>query len=158
MVSQCQKSLGTETKFHSKLIGMVSRINIDTTNAHLHGSSSCLMWLNVFCSPPFPFLALCRPGVIIEPRVTTESSGLLSVSSELRMKVTKANKDDKFYCEVTYLVPGETRMTESNYIDIKVLCEFHKYSNHHDIHISHQILNSVPVCDCSIVVIVNHTD
>lgn len=158
MASQSRTSLGTETTFHYALIRMVSRINIDTTNAHLHGSNSCLIWLNVFCFPPFPFIALCLPVVKIVPSITTESSGLFSVKSELFMKVVKADKDDEFYCEVTYFVPGETRMTETNRINITVHCEFHKYSNHHDIHLSPQILNSAPICDCSIVVIVNYMD
>lgn len=57
--------------------------------------------------------------------ITTESSGLFSVKSELRMKVTKEDKDKTFYCEVTYFVPGGTRMTESERVNIKVLCEFH---------------------------------
>uniref|UniRef100_A0A671WND5 Melanoma cell adhesion molecule b n=1 Tax=Sparus aurata TaxID=8175 RepID=A0A671WND5_SPAAU len=52
--------------------------------------------------------------------VTVESSGLFSVRSELRMKVTKEDKDDQFYCEVTYFVPGGTRMTETNRINITV--------------------------------------
>lgn len=57
------------------------------------------------------------------PSITTESSGLFSLRSELTMKVVKEDKDDQFYCEVTYLVPGETRMTESNRINITVYCE-----------------------------------
>lgn len=67
----------------------------------------------------------CVPGVNILPSVTLESSGLYSVRSELNMKVVKENKDDKFYCEVTYLAPGgETRMTETERINITVYCEF----------------------------------
>ncbi|KAM8768398.1 melanoma cell adhesion molecule b isoform 3-T3 [Acanthopagrus schlegelii] len=58
--------------------------------------------------------------VEIAPSVTVESSRLFSVRSELRMKVTKEDKDDQFYCEVTYFVPGGTRMTETNRINITV--------------------------------------
>ncbi|XP_070827231.1 melanoma cell adhesion molecule b isoform X2 [Chaetodon trifascialis] len=58
--------------------------------------------------------------VKIMPSITTESSGLFSVRSELSMKVMKEDKDDQFYCEVTYFVPGGTRMTETNRINITV--------------------------------------
>ncbi|KAM7413301.1 hypothetical protein PAMA_020607 [Pampus argenteus] len=51
---------------------------------------------------------------------TTESSGLFSVTSELSLKVKEEDKDAEFYCEVTYFVPGETRMTESDPINITV--------------------------------------
>ncbi|XP_077467486.1 melanoma cell adhesion molecule b isoform X1 [Stigmatopora argus] len=51
---------------------------------------------------------------------TTESSGLFSVSSELSLKVMKEDKDAQFYCEVTYLVPGGTKMIETNRINITV--------------------------------------
>lgn len=64
--------------------------------------------------------------VIILPSITIESSGLFSVRSELRMKVVKENKDDRFYCEVNYPAPGgENRMTETERINITVYCEFH---------------------------------
>ncbi|XP_061734649.1 melanoma cell adhesion molecule b isoform X1 [Nerophis ophidion] len=56
----------------------------------------------------------------VVPSITTESSGLFSVRSELSMKVTKEDKNAHFYCEVTYLVPGGTRMTETNTINITV--------------------------------------
>ncbi|XP_077350419.1 melanoma cell adhesion molecule b isoform X2 [Festucalex cinctus] len=58
--------------------------------------------------------------VKVMPSTTTESSGLFSVSSELSLKVTKEDKDAQFYCEVTYLVPGGTRMTETSRINITV--------------------------------------
>lgn len=58
------------------------------------------------------------------PSITMESSGLFSVRSELNMMVVKENKDDKFYCEVNYPAPGgETRMTETERINITVYCE-----------------------------------
>lgn len=69
----------------------------------------------------------------ITPTVTKESSGLVSVKSELSMMVVKENKDDEFYCEVTYLVPGETRMTETNRINITIYCESLSFSTHHKI-------------------------
>ncbi|KAM9359746.1 melanoma cell adhesion molecule b isoform 2-T2 [Symphorus nematophorus] len=59
--------------------------------------------------------------VDIKHSITTESSHLFSITSELNMKVEKANKDDTFYCEVTYFVPGGTRLTESDRIKINVL-------------------------------------
>lgn len=41
------------------------------------------------------------------------------------MMVVKEYKDDKFYCEVNYPAPGgETRMTETERINITVYCEF----------------------------------
>ncbi|XP_074535068.1 melanoma cell adhesion molecule b isoform X2 [Halichoeres trimaculatus] len=58
--------------------------------------------------------------VAIVPRVTIESSGLYSVQSELHLKVEKSDKDDEFYCEVTYFVPGGTRMTETDKMKITV--------------------------------------
>uniref|UniRef100_UPI0037E796ED melanoma cell adhesion molecule b isoform X4 n=1 Tax=Semicossyphus pulcher TaxID=241346 RepID=UPI0037E796ED len=61
------------------------------------------------------------PNVMkVVPRSTIESSGLFSVTSELNMKVVKEHKDDEFYCEVTYFVPGGTRMTETYRINITV--------------------------------------
>lgn len=68
---------------------------------------------------------LCPPVVKVVPSITTESSGLYSVRSELSMKVMKEDKDDLFYCEVTYFVPGGLRMTETSLINITVYCEFH---------------------------------
>uniref|UniRef100_A0A667XSA7 Melanoma cell adhesion molecule b n=1 Tax=Myripristis murdjan TaxID=586833 RepID=A0A667XSA7_9TELE len=52
--------------------------------------------------------------------VTMESSGLYSVRSDLNLKVMKSDKDASFYCEVSYFVPGGTRMTETNRINITV--------------------------------------
>ncbi|XP_041661806.1 melanoma cell adhesion molecule b isoform X2 [Cheilinus undulatus] len=61
------------------------------------------------------------PGEVdVVPTVTVESSGLFSVKSKLNLKVVKEDKDDKFYCEVTYFVPGGTRMTETERISIPV--------------------------------------
>ncbi|XP_038829445.1 cell surface glycoprotein MUC18-like [Salvelinus namaycush] len=52
--------------------------------------------------------------------VTKESSGLYTVQSELYLNVVKEDKDSFFYCEVSYLVPGGTKMTETNKINITV--------------------------------------
>ncbi|XP_075892151.1 melanoma cell adhesion molecule b isoform X2 [Nelusetta ayraudi] len=60
-------------------------------------------------------------NVSISHRTTSESSGLYSVTSELRMRVTKEVKNDFFYCEVSYFVPGETRMMDSLLINVTVL-------------------------------------
>lgn len=69
---------------------------------------------------------MCVKEITIVPSITKESSGLFSVRSELRMKVVKENKDDEFYCEVNFPAPGgETRMTETERINITVYCEFH---------------------------------
>ncbi|KAM6932240.1 melanoma cell adhesion molecule b isoform 2-T2 [Lycodopsis pacificus] len=54
------------------------------------------------------------------PSTTVESSGLFSVKSELIMKVIKEDKDDLFYCEVNFFVPGGLRMTETPHINITV--------------------------------------
>lgn len=55
--------------------------------------------------------------------VTKESSGLYTVQSDLHLNVVKKDKDSFFYCEVSYLVPGGTKMTETNKINITVYCE-----------------------------------
>ncbi|XP_029963935.1 cell surface glycoprotein MUC18-like isoform X2 [Salarias fasciatus] len=61
------------------------------------------------------------PGELhVKSTVTSESSGLFSVMSELRMKVVKEDKDAQFYCEVTYFVPGATLMTETSRINVTV--------------------------------------
>lgn len=70
-------------------------------------------------------IVLCVPVVKIVPSITTESSRLFSVRSELSMKVVKEDKDNVFYCEVSYFVPGETRMTETKRINITVYCEYY---------------------------------
>ncbi|CAG6003590.1 unnamed protein product [Menidia menidia] len=58
--------------------------------------------------------------VDVSSSTTSESSGLFSVWSELSMTVKKEDKDAQFYCEVTYFVPGATRMTESPRINVTV--------------------------------------
>ncbi|XP_026047129.1 melanoma cell adhesion molecule b isoform X1 [Astatotilapia calliptera] len=60
------------------------------------------------------------PEVVVTSSTTIESSGLFSVQSELTMKVKKEHKDAVFYCEVIYFVPGATKMTESQHINITV--------------------------------------
>ncbi|XP_069546400.1 melanoma cell adhesion molecule b isoform X4 [Brachyistius frenatus] len=52
--------------------------------------------------------------------ITRESSGLYSVTSELRMKVVKEDEDADFYCEVTFFLPGATSMTETTRINVTV--------------------------------------
>lgn len=66
---------------------------------------------------------LISPDVNVEPSSTRESSGLYSVKSELSMKVVKEDADIFFHCEITYFVPGGTRMVETSPINITVLCE-----------------------------------
>nr|XP_020455763.1 cell surface glycoprotein MUC18 isoform X4 [Monopterus albus] len=65
-------------------------------------------------------LHAAQDGVKLEYSTTTESSLLLSVTSVLNKKVEKEDKDAKFYCEVSYFVPGGTRMTETSRINITV--------------------------------------
>ncbi|XP_054885065.1 melanoma cell adhesion molecule b isoform X2 [Poeciliopsis prolifica] len=61
------------------------------------------------------------PDVVkVDHRITTQSTGLFSVNSDLNMKVEKKDKDAVFYCEVTFLVPGAEKMLESNSINITV--------------------------------------
>ncbi|XP_041733280.1 cell surface glycoprotein MUC18 isoform X2 [Coregonus clupeaformis] len=61
------------------------------------------------------------PGkVSVVTLVTKESSGLYTVQSDLHLNVVKEDKDSLFYCEVSYLVPGGTKMTETNKINITV--------------------------------------
>nr|XP_023822815.1 cell surface glycoprotein MUC18 [Salvelinus alpinus] len=61
------------------------------------------------------------PGeVSVMTLVTKESSGLYTVQSDLHLNVVKEDKDSFFYCEVSYLVPGGTKMTETNKINITV--------------------------------------
>ncbi|XP_053277966.1 melanoma cell adhesion molecule b isoform X2 [Pleuronectes platessa] len=61
-----------------------------------------------------------KDEVDVVSTTTTESSGLFSVKSELSLQVKKEDKDAEFYCEVNFFVPGETRMTETNRINITV--------------------------------------
>lgn len=61
-----------------------------------------------------------RGEVNVVPSVTTESSGLYSVKSELSMKVVREDADALFYCEITYEVPGGAQMVETNPINITV--------------------------------------
>lgn len=57
-------------------------------------------------------------GVVSQ--VTRESSGLFTVNSELQLRVVKEDQDARFYCEVSYYVPGGTKMTETSRINITV--------------------------------------
>lgn len=128
MASPSRTSLGTETTRRYVVLRMVRRINIDICDALLHCFSLCLVWFNVLFSISLPFLPLscmflCLPVVNIVLSITRESSGLFSVKSDLSMKVAKEDKDDEFYCEISYFVPGGTRMTETRRINITVYCE-----------------------------------
>ncbi|XP_034460494.1 melanoma cell adhesion molecule b isoform X1 [Hippoglossus hippoglossus] len=69
-------------------------------------------------------LHIVQNVVKVMSSTTIESSGLFSVTSELSLQVTKEDKDAKFYCEVNYFVPGETRMTETNRVNIIVYYPF----------------------------------
>lgn len=83
------------------------------------------------CFSPYPFLCfffqICFfPHPVVDSvTVTTEASGLYSVRSVLHMKVTKADMNTHFYCEVTYFVPGAVKMMETKSINITVLCRCH---------------------------------
>ncbi|KAK2847193.1 hypothetical protein Q5P01_010192 [Channa striata] len=60
-------------------------------------------------------------GVVeILPSSTVHSSGLVSATSELKMKVTKEDNKASFYCEVNFFYPGGTKMTETRRIEIDV--------------------------------------
>lgn len=62
------------------------------------------------------------PGEVnVVPTSTSESSGLFSVTSELYMGLVKEDKDNYFYCEVTYFVPGGRMMVETDHIKVPVL-------------------------------------
>ena len=115
-------SPGTKTAFHSTMFLMVRRNHINC-NALLHCFSLSVMRFNIFFYHFFSFLSL--PVVNVLPTVTVESSGLFSVKSELSLKVTKEDKDATLYCDVSFFVPGETRMFESKNFTITVYCEFH---------------------------------
>lgn len=80
----------------------------------------CICFCNTFLSST----SFC-PAVKPQPSITTESTGLFSIKNELSMTLTKEDKDATFYCEVTYFVPGGMRMTETNAVNLTVLCEFH---------------------------------
>ncbi|KAK0149881.1 Cell surface glycoprotein MUC18 [Merluccius polli] len=58
--------------------------------------------------------------VSVVPEVTTESSQLFSVKSELSLKVVKEDKDSEFYCEVNYMTIDGHGMMESDRIKIMV--------------------------------------
>ena len=64
------------------------------------------------------------------PSITTESSGLFSVTSTLSFKAGKEEKVAQFHCEVRYFVPGGMRMIETNHINITIYCEFHNKISH----------------------------
>lgn len=78
-----------------------------------------LTFLHLLCLQMF----FCLPVVKLDHSITTQSSGLYSVSSDLNMKVEKKDKDAVFYCEVTFLVPGAEKMLETKRINITVFCE-----------------------------------
>ncbi|XP_073718701.1 melanoma cell adhesion molecule b [Misgurnus anguillicaudatus] len=59
-------------------------------------------------------------AVKINEKVTKNPSGLLTVESELFLKVVREDEDAKFYCEVNYFTPGAERMMESDPINITV--------------------------------------
>ncbi|XP_030648834.1 cell surface glycoprotein MUC18 [Chanos chanos] len=52
--------------------------------------------------------------------LSTDSSGLHTVESELQYKVSKEDREAHFYCEVSYLVPGAVRTAESRPVNIIV--------------------------------------
>ncbi|XP_041850095.1 melanoma cell adhesion molecule b isoform X6 [Melanotaenia boesemani] len=66
-------------------------------------------------------LRINKNEVEVESTVTTQSSGLFSVKSELKKKIVKEDKDALFYCEVTYFVAGSTMMSETRQINVNVL-------------------------------------
>ena len=80
---------------------------------HFYSNSSSL----------FSICAACLTEVSVVTLVTKESSGLYTVQSDLHLNVVKEDEDSFFYCEVSYLVPGGTKMTETNKINITVHCE-----------------------------------
>ncbi|KAM3875234.1 melanoma cell adhesion molecule b [Diretmus argenteus] len=59
-------------------------------------------------------------GVNVLTLITTESTQLFSIKSELSLQVVEEDKDALFYCEISYLVPEGTRMMETNRINITV--------------------------------------
>ncbi|XP_030633548.1 melanoma cell adhesion molecule b [Chanos chanos] len=59
-------------------------------------------------------------NVKVMERETIHPSGLISVESDLHLRVIKEYKDSKFYCEVSYFVPAGLKMTESDRINITV--------------------------------------
>uniref|UniRef100_A0A3Q3B7L5 Melanoma cell adhesion molecule b n=1 Tax=Kryptolebias marmoratus TaxID=37003 RepID=A0A3Q3B7L5_KRYMA len=61
------------------------------------------------------------PNVVDVKSSVTQSSGLYLVSSELKLKVEKEDKNALFYCEATYFVPGIAKMMETPPINITVL-------------------------------------
>lgn len=56
----------------------------------------------------------------IKESVTVKTSGLVAVESQLFMKVIREDEDAIFYCEVQYIVPGASKMAESNPVKITV--------------------------------------
>ncbi|XP_067306811.1 melanoma cell adhesion molecule b [Pseudorasbora parva] len=58
--------------------------------------------------------------VEIKESVTIKTNGLYAVESELFIKVIREDEDANFYCEVQYFVPGASKMSESNSINITV--------------------------------------
>ncbi|XP_043936985.1 cell surface glycoprotein MUC18 isoform X2 [Protopterus annectens] len=54
----------------------------------------------------------------ISASVVKESSGLYTVSSTLYHRVTKEDRIEKFYCEVSYRMPGADKMMESERVNL----------------------------------------
>ncbi|XP_015251216.1 PREDICTED: cell surface glycoprotein MUC18-like [Cyprinodon variegatus] len=52
--------------------------------------------------------------------VTRESTGFYSVQSTLEYKLAKQDKDSRFFCEVSFSVPGDIRVMESHRINVTV--------------------------------------
>lgn len=61
--------------------------------------------------------------VDVQNRLTVNSNKLYSVHSDLYLTVVKEDKDEYFYCEVTYFVPGAEKMIESDQINITIHCK-----------------------------------
>lgn len=133
MAFPSRTSLGTGTTRRCATFRMVRQIDTNICDAFLRHVCLRSMWFNVFpsISPLCPSLCLANVSteVKVVPSITSESSGLFSVKSELSLKVTKEDKDAEFYCEVNYLVPGGTRMTETDRINITVYCELYAPAN-----------------------------
>lgn len=64
-----------------------------------------------------------RPGVHIQSSQTAESSGLYTLRSVLKAQLRKEDRDARFYCELSYRLPGGSHMKESREVTVPVFCE-----------------------------------
>lgn len=59
----------------------------------------------------------------VQSSQVVESSGLYTLRSILKARLGKADRDARFYCELSYRMPSGYRMKESQEVTVPVFCE-----------------------------------